>query len=54
MSWDTGNQKPLDREDINKKILDLDGYLEDNKAKYYLYKILKRQCHIHNRVVDWG
>jgi hypothetical protein len=41
MSWDTGNQKPLDREDINKQILDLDGYLEDNKAKYYLYKFLK-------------
>ena len=41
MSWDTGNQKPLDREDINKRILDLDGYLEDNKAKYYLYKFLK-------------
>lgn len=41
MSWDAGNQKPLKREDVNKEIMDLEGYLEDNKAKYYLYKFMK-------------
>ena len=41
MSWEAGNQKPIKKEDINKQILDLEGYLEDNKAKYWLYKFLK-------------
>jgi len=41
MSWETGNQKPLKREDVNKQVLELEGYLEDNKAKYWLYKFLK-------------
>jgi hypothetical protein len=41
MSWETGNQKPLKREDVNKQILELEGYLEDNKAKYWLYKFLR-------------
>ena len=41
MSWDKGNQRPLDREDVNKKILELEGYLDDNKAKYWLYKFLR-------------
>ena len=38
MSWEVGNQKPLNREDVNKQVLELEGYLEDNKAKYWLYK----------------
>ena len=37
MSWEAGNQKPLKTEDVNKQILELEGYLEDNKAKYWLY-----------------
>ena len=41
MSWEVGNQKPLKKEDINKQVLELEGYLEDNKAKYWLYKFLK-------------
>jgi len=41
MSWEAGNQKPLNREDVNKQVLELEGYLEDNKAKYWLYKFLK-------------
>jgi hypothetical protein len=41
MSWEAGNQKPLKTEDVNKQILELEGYLEDNKAKYWLYKFLK-------------
>jgi len=41
MSWELGNQKPLNREDINQQVLKLDGYLEDNKAKIWLYKFLK-------------
>ena len=41
MSWEKGNQKPLNREDVNKQVLELEGYLEDNKAKYWLYKFLK-------------
>ena len=41
MSWDVGNQKPLKKEDVNKQVMELEGYLEDNKAKYWLYKFLK-------------
>ena len=41
MSWDTGNQKSLKREPINEQIMDLEGYLEDTKAKIWLYKFLK-------------
>ena len=41
MSWEKGNQKALVKEDVNKQVLELEGYLEDNKAKYWLYKFLK-------------
>lgn len=41
MSWEKGNQKPLIKEDVNKQVLELEGYLEDNKAKYWLYKFMK-------------
>jgi len=41
MSWEKGNQKPLKKEDVNKQVLELEGYLDDNKAKYWLYKFLK-------------
>ena len=41
MSWELGNQKPLNKEDINQQVLKLDGYLQDNKAKIWLYKFLK-------------
>ena len=41
MSWELGNQKSLKREDINKQVLELEGYLEDTKAKVWLYKFLK-------------
>lgn len=41
MSWELGKQKPLKREDVNKQVMDLEGYLEDTKAKIWLYKFLK-------------
>ena len=41
MSWDAGNQKPLKREPVNQQIMDLEGYLEDTKAKIWLYKFMK-------------
>ena len=41
MSWDIGNQKPLKREPVNQQIMDLEGYLEDTKAKIWLYKFMK-------------
>ena len=41
MSWDIGNQKPLKREPVNDQIMNLEGYLEDTKAKIWLYKFLK-------------
>ena len=41
MSWDTGNQKTLKREPVNEQIMGLEGYLEDTKAKIWLYKFLK-------------
>jgi hypothetical protein len=33
MSWNCGNQKPLKKEDVNKQVSELEGYLEDVKAK---------------------
>ena len=53
MSWETGNQKPLIKEDINKQVLELEGYLEDNKAKYWLYKFLKEKYNLHHRIINW-
>ena len=41
MSWELGNQKPLKRDPINDQIMNLEGYLEDTKAKIWLYKFLK-------------
>jgi intein/homing endonuclease len=41
MTWDLGNQKPLKREPVNQQVLELEGYLEDVKAKIWLYKFLK-------------
>ncbi len=41
MSWDIGNQKPLKREPVNEQIMELEGYLDDTKAKLWLYKFLK-------------
>ena len=41
MTWDIGNQKPLKREPVNQQVLELEGYLEDIKAKIWLYKFLK-------------
>ena len=41
MTWDIGNQKPLKRESVNKDIMELDGFLQETKAKLWLYKFLK-------------
>jgi hypothetical protein len=41
MSWDTGNQEPLNKEDVNKRILEMEGFLEEPDAKYWLYKFLR-------------
>ena len=36
MSWELGNQKPLKRDKVNDQVMDLEGYLEDVKAKVWL------------------
>lgn len=41
MSWTNGNQKRLTKEDINKSILSIDGFLEEDEAKIQLFKFLK-------------
>ena len=41
MSWDIGNQKRLNKEPVNQQVMDLEGYLEDTRAKIWLYKFLK-------------
>ena len=41
MSWDCGNQKPIIKESVNDEVLKLEGYLDDTKAKLWLYKFLK-------------
>ena len=41
MSWDCGNQKPIVKESVNDEIIKLEGYLDDTKAKLWLYKFLK-------------
>jgi hypothetical protein len=42
MTWEQGNQISTKKDkDINQQILDLEGNLEENDAKYYLYKFLR-------------
>jgi|TARA_B100001094_G_scaffold322758_1_gene372561 hypothetical protein len=42
MTWEQGKQISTKQDkDINQQILDLEGSLEENDAKYYLYKFLK-------------
>ena len=41
MSWEKVNQKPLKIENVNEQVLNLEGYIEENKAKYWLYKFLR-------------
>ena len=42
MTWEKGNQISTKKDrDINQQILDLEGSLEENDAKYYLYKFLR-------------
>ena len=41
MSWYTGNQKPLKSEPTNQQVMELDGFLQETKAKIWLYKFLK-------------
>ena len=33
MAWEKGDQKRIQKEDINKKILEMEGFLEDDVAK---------------------
>ena len=43
MSWTTGIQESRNRfPDINKEILEMDGYLEEDEAKLLLYKFLRQ------------
>jgi len=43
MSWKTGIQESRSRfPDINKEILEIDGYLEEEEAKILLYKFLRQ------------
>ena len=43
MSWVTGIQEARNRfPDINKEILDIDGYIEEEEAKILLYKFLRQ------------
>ena len=53
MSWDVGNQKPLNKEDVNKQVMELEGYLEDTKAKIWLYKFFKRKRNIYDTTINW-
>ena len=53
MSWEKVIKNSLVKEDVNKQVLELEGYLEDNKAKYWLYKFLKENITIHYRIVNW-
>lgn len=42
MTWEEGKQKyNLEFDKTNSEILDLKGYLEEEEAKYYLYKFLR-------------
>ena len=43
MSWETGIQESRNRfPDINKEILEMDGYIEEEEAKLLLYKFLRQ------------
>ena len=41
MSWIEGNQTRIVKENLNKKILEMEGFLEEGVAKEHLYKFLK-------------
>ncbi|NDG52590.1 MAG: hypothetical protein EBY39_06150 [Flavobacteriia bacterium] len=41
MSWIEGNQKRIAKENLNEKILEMEGFLEEDVAKEHLYKFLK-------------
>ena len=41
MAWTEGNQNRPERPDINKKMLEIEGFLEEDEAKVELYKFLK-------------
>lgn len=41
MSWEEGNQAPLNKENVNEEILKMEGFLEEPEAKYWLYKFLR-------------
>ena len=41
MSWIEGNQKRIVKENLNDKILEMEGFLEEDVAKEHLYKFLK-------------
>ncbi len=42
MSWEQGTQKyNLDFDKTNQELLEITGYLEEEEAKYYLYKFLR-------------
>ena len=52
-AWTKGNQKPLKKESVNEQILNLEGYLEDNQAKIWLYKFLKENVTFFHSVAYW-
>jgi hypothetical protein len=41
MAWVEGGQKRHTKESVNELMLSREGFLEDDEAKYYLYKFLK-------------
>lgn len=41
MAWITGEQKPLQREDINSRLATVEGFLEEKDAKLWLYDFFK-------------
>jgi len=41
MAWIEGNQQRKTKEDINKEILAIEGFMEDDEAKDYLFKFLR-------------
>ena len=41
MAWEEGNQNRPQKEDINKFMMSLEGFIEEDEAKVHLYKFLK-------------
>ena len=41
MSWEIGDQQRLKKEDFNKKLKEIEGFLDEDEAKILLYQFLR-------------